>query len=167
MPRAVSDSSTLIHLAKIGHLRLLDDFYDCVLIPSAVWREVVEEGHGRVGAQEAADAVQRGSIKVVVPHNELVLRLLRRDLDQGEAEAIALALEQKAEVVLLDESDARDVADVFGLRKTGVVGLLMRAKVEGRIPSLRQELDRLRDTGFWLNQDLYSEALEAVGEIRR
>ncbi len=65
----------------------------------------------------------------------------------------------------MDETEARRVADIYGLHKTGVVGLLMRAKMEGRISSLRQELDRLRqDAGFWISASLYQQALEAVGE---
>jgi uncharacterized protein len=99
------------------------------------------------------------------PTNEILLRLLKRDLDEGEAEAIALALEQNAEVVFLDESAARSIADLYGLNKTGVVGLLIRAKLEGKLPLLREELDRLRrDAGFWIAEDLYLRALQAVGE---
>lgn len=165
MPRAVSNSSTVIHLAVLGHMRLLQDFYEQVLIPPAVWKEVVEEGQGRAGVREVEEAARSGWLKVMAPTNELLVRLLKRDLDKGEAEAIALALEQKAEIALLDESDARGVADVYGLRKTGIVGLLIRAKNEGKIGSLRNELDRLRqDAGFWVRDDLYRIALEAVGE---
>lgn len=126
---------------------------------------MVEEGQGRAGVREVEEAARSGWLKVMAPTNELLVRLLKRDLDKGEAEAIALALERKAEIALLDESDARGVADVYGLRKTGIVGLLIRAKNEGKIGSLRNELDRLRqDAGFWVRDDLYRIALEAVGE---
>ena len=165
MPAAVSDSSTLIHLAVLGRLGLLREFYDQVLIPPVVWKEVVEEGRGRAGAGEVEEASRSGWLKVMAPTDELLLRLLKRDLGEGEAEAIALVLEQKAEIILLDESDARRVADVCGLYKTGVIGLLMRAKREGKIDSLRQELDRLRqEGGLWISDDLYQQALEAGGE---
>ncbi len=166
MPEAVSDSSTLIHLAVLGHLQLLREFYDQVVIPPAVWKEVVEEGQGRVGAREVDEAARSGWLKVIAPTNESLLHLLKRTLDEGEAEAIALALERRPEVIFLDESAARGVADVYALPKTGVVGLLMRAKVEGKVASLRQELDRLReDAGFWFSDDLCRQALEAVGEV--
>ena len=52
MPVAISDSSTLIHLAKIERLDLLNAFYDKIIIPQAVWKEVVEEGRGRAGSAE-------------------------------------------------------------------------------------------------------------------
>jgi hypothetical protein len=97
--------------------------------------------------------------------NELLLRLLKSELDNGEAEAIALAVEREAEVIFLDESYARQRANVYKLEKTGVVGLLIRAKVEGKIASLRHELDRLREgAGFWISDGLYQQALQAVGE---
>jgi len=165
MPGAISDSSTLIHLARTGHLGLVREFYGDVVIPPAVWREVVEEGEGRPGAREVQHAAQAGWIRVVAPANTSLLRLLSRQLDDGEAEAIALALEHAPEVILLDESDARRVADVYGLPKSGVIGLLIRAKIAGKIASLRQELDRLRRAGgFWVADDLCRRALEAVGE---
>src|SRR5256885_1241316 len=83
MPRAVSNSSTLIHLALIGQLQLLREFYTQVLVPPAVWKEVVEEGKGRAGAREVEEAAQLGWIKVIAPVNERLLRLLKRDLDEG------------------------------------------------------------------------------------
>lgn len=93
-----------------------------------------------------------------------MIRLLRRELHTGEAAALALALEE-GEVVLLDETDARRRADALNLPKTGVIGLLIRARLEGILPSLQEELDRLRqDAGFWIDDDLYKVALEAVDE---
>ena len=88
------------------------------------------------------------------------MRSLRRELDFGEAEAIALALEVNAERVLLDERDARRVAKSLGLRVTGVAGVLRRARLEKRIPSLRGALGRLRDeAGFHLDEELIEEIL--------
>jgi len=96
-----------------------------------------------------------------------LLALLRRDLDDGESEVIALAVEKQAKLVLLDESDARRTADLYGLSKTGIIGLLIRAKQEDHINSLKVELDRLLNQGgFWVEQRLYNQALNAVGEIK-
>jgi len=165
MGLVVSDSSTLIHLAGIGRLALLEKFYERITITPAVWREVVEQGKGRAGAVEVANAHQAGWIEVVAPADESLVRLLRRDLGDGESEVLALAIERQADLTLLDESEARRIAGMYGLSRTGVIGILIRAKREGEIESLRAELDRLRDLGgFWIEDRLYHRALVAVGE---
>ncbi|MFH1906884.1 MAG: DUF3368 domain-containing protein [Chloroflexota bacterium] len=144
---------------------MLEDFYERVTIPIAVWHEVVDEGKGRSGALEIEQAQRDGWIEVLEPKDKVLLRLLKQELHDGEAEVIALALEERAEIILLDESDARKVAELFHLRKTGIIGLLIRAKLKGLVVSLRQELDRLQDEGgFWIDNELYQQALRAAGE---
>lgn len=165
MPVVISDSSTLIHLARLGRLDLLRTIFGTIIIPPAVWREVVEQGQSRPGAVEIEQGVPQGWLQQREPTNDSLLRLLKQNLDDGEAEVIGLAIELQADLVLLDESEARRIAATYGLYKTGVVGLLIRARQEGRIDSLRIALDRLRNqSGFWLNDDLYTKALIAVGE---
>jgi hypothetical protein len=152
-------------LAALGRVRLLREYYGEVLIPPAVWKEVVEEGQGCAGVREVEEAAQSGWLNVLAPTNAALLRLLKRDLEDGEAEAIALAVEGKGDLILVDETDARRVAAVYKLPKTGVVGIILRARLDGKLASLRHELDRLRqDAGFWIAEDLYRRALETVGE---
>ena len=165
MDLVVSDTSTLIHLATIGRLSLLKELYGHIVVPPAVWREGVEQGRDRAGAVEVEQAHQEGWIDVMAPTDTALLRLLKRDLDDGESEVIALAIEQQASLVLLDESDARKAADLYGLPKTGVIGLLIRARQQGHIRSLKTELDKLlHQGGFWIEKMLYDRALGAVGE---
>jgi predicted nucleic acid-binding protein len=65
----------------------------------------------------------------------------------------------------LDELEARRVEDVYGLQKTGVIGILIRAKLEEKVASLREELDRLRnEAGFWIGDEIYQQALQVVAE---
>ena len=93
------------------------------------------------------------------------MRLLKRDLDEGEAEAIALAINRKADLILLDETEARSVAELYSLPKTGVIGILMRAREAGKVQSLRTELEKLREQGgFWIDEELYRQVLSAVGD---
>jgi len=126
----------------------------------------VIEGRNRPGALEVERAREAGWIEVQSPQNRDLVKSLQRDLDQGEAEANALAVERKAAVVFLDETDARRVADIYGLHKTGVIGVLIRAKREGRISSLKDELDRLRENaGFWIDDRLYEQVLKEAGEV--
>jgi len=165
MPAAVSDSSPLIHLAVMGRLDLLRTFHEPVMIPPAVWHEVVGQGGGRPGAREVQQAKADGWLKVEAPAPTPTLNFLRGRLDVGEAEAVALALERQPEVLLLDEGHGRAVARQFGLNITGTVGMLIRARLGGQIPNLRTELDQLRGpAGCYLGQSVYEAALRAVGE---
>jgi len=165
MASVISDSSTLIHLAKIDQLDLLRKFFGKVTIPPAVWLEVVEEGKGRPGAIGVQTARDAGWIQIQNPTDIRLLQILRSELDQGEAEALTLALEIGASLVLIDESEGRRIATLYNLPKTGVIGVLIRAKREGHLQSLRHELDRLRgEGGFWIAESLYVRAIETVGE---
>lgn len=161
----VSDTSVLIHLARIDRFGLLQQLFSEIIIPDAVWRETVTEGEGRPGAPELEDAHASGWVEVVsVALNTGTRRLLRQALDAGEADALALADEIGADLVLLDESAARQRAKSLGLQKTGTVGILLRAKRDGVIDQLRPELDELRATSFWIDESLYQRVLAAVNE---
>jgi len=161
----VCDSSTLIHLAGIGRLELLRELYGKLVVPKAVWREVVEEGKGRLGVVEVQAARLAGWIEVRAATNEALLRSLSQELDDGESEVISLAVELNASLVLIDETEARRIASLYDLNKTGAVGALIRARLEGKIEALRPELDKLRtEAGFWIEEKLYRQALAAVGE---
>jgi len=165
MPEAISDSSTLIHTARIGRMGILNLFYDLIVITPGVWKEVVEEGGDRPGVLEVKEAYNSGWIEIMAPANKSLVQLLERELHKGEAETIALALEQDYDVVFLDESEARKVAKLYGLRMTGIIGILIRAKFEGKIASLREELDKLRnEAGFWIDDELYHRALQSIAE---
>lgn len=139
MPGAISDSSTLIHLAVLGRLGLLREYYGQVLVPPAVRKEVVEEGQGRAGAREVEDAAHSGWLKVLTPTNEALVRLLKRDLGDGEAEAIALAVEGQGDLILLDESDARRVATIYGLPKMSEAAI----RVENSGSRLREDRETI------------------------
>lgn len=90
----VSNASPLINLARIGQLNLLPRLYGELAIPDAVWREVVLEGTGQPGAEEIEVA---SWIRVQPATNRELVQALQQELDAGEAEAIALALQVKAE----------------------------------------------------------------------
>ena len=161
--RAVTNSSILIALSTIGQLSLLHQrFPDGVFLPQAVWREVVETGKGQPGAQDLASASWL-TIRQVT--NTSVISLLRIELDEGEAEAIALFAENPVDTILLDEKNARRVARQMGLPVLGTVGILIWAKQQGLIITLKEQLDALQNQGkFRLTQSLYQEALNRVGE---
>lgn len=162
----VADASVLIGLSSIGQLALLQKrFPDGVLIPPAVWREVVEQGAERPGAREVADA---DWITVRDVSALEIVRLLQTELEEGETEAIALAKQARAKLVLLDERDARLAARQLNLHVLGTIGVLIWARRTGAIPNLQRALDALRDRGgFRISQQLYERALNEVGESHR
>ncbi len=157
----VSDSSPLIHLSQIGRLNLLRKLFGELLIPPAVYHEVVVEGRERPGSREVREA---SWIKVVGVRNEYLKKILKLLLDEGEAEAIVLALEANASLVLLDDREARLQAKRLGLRVTGTLGILLRAKKLGLIKSLREELNKLKETGFRISKSLEEEVLKVANE---
>jgi len=86
-------------------------------------------------------------------------------LDVGESAAIALAIEKKANLLLLDETDARNIAEFYNLTKTGVIGILMRAKKKNLIKEIRPMLEKLKiQAHFWIKPDLYESILSVMGE---
>ena len=158
----VSDASVLINLARIDRLDLLHQLYGGLLIPEAVWREVVVEGSGQPGAQEVRAA---SWIEARVVANEHLVRALRQDLDAGEAESIALALESGADLLLMDERLGRETAGYLRVRYLGLIGVLIAAKRDGLIDAVKSHLDMLRDVaGFRVSDALYERVLRDEGE---
>ena len=140
---AVSDTSPLSNLAIIGRLGLVRDQFGTVLVPSAV-RQELSRLRQLAAATLITAAFDDGWLRIA-PLRQAVPREIGAGLHVGEAEAIALAVEQRADVVLLDDGDARRRASNIGLHFIGVLGILLRARQHGRLPSLGEEIRRLRE----------------------
>lgn len=144
----VTDSTCLIGLERAGELRLLPVLFDEIFIPPEV---------------QAEFGVALPWLKVVAPTDEAMVEVLRESLDDGEAEAMALARELGCEIIL-DERKARAVAERLGLRCVGTGGLLLRAKHRGLIPSVKPVLDKLAANGFHASDELRERILKLAGE---
>ena len=158
----VSNASPLAALAAAGQAQLLARLYERVLIPESVWHEVIEKGKDKPGIAELsqADWLERRTAA-----NAELVQALQENLDLGESEAIALALETRADLLLMDERLGRRTAARLGLKVIGVIGILVEAKHKKFIPAIKPVLDRLRDElGFWLSDELYEQVLEDEGE---
>ena len=118
--KVVSDASPLVNLGRIGRLSLLQRLYGKLIITKAVWQEVVVDGAGQPGA---VDVKRADWIKIQTVANKPLVQSFRQSLDAGEAEAIALALETDADLLLMDERLGREVAQYFGVRYTGLASL--------------------------------------------
>ena len=158
----VSNASPLISLARTGQLDLLRRLYGEVLIPEAVWREVVVEGAGQAGAAEIGSA---SWIQKRAPADRALICVLEQQLDAGEAEAVVLALETKAELLLMDERLGRLAAGRLGIRTTRLIGILVESKHKGLIQAVKPFLEALRDVaGFRIGEDLLRRVLRDEGE---
>lgn len=164
MPTVISDASVLIDLGAVGLIELLREFYGEVFVPPAVWREVTIAGL-RPGAAEVQKAKNDGWLQIKSPTSSTFVLALKRQLDDGEAEAIALATEFSGSLLLMDESEGRATASALGLDFTGTVGVLLRATKSGRIAALQPVLDELiQQHSFRLARNLYEQVLREVGE---
>jgi len=156
----VSNTSPLLNLALIDRLSLVDSQFEHVVVPRSVWEELMA-GHNGVERLEAFR--DRGGVCVVEPDPTDLRTELDRELDRGEAAALAHAVDIDADRILLDEREARAAATRHDIQVTGVIGILLRASEHGSV-DLRSELDALREAGFWIADDLYQKALEADRE---
>jgi uncharacterized protein len=158
----VSDTSPILNLARIGRLELLPLLYKQVLIPSAVYRELTESGRD---LPAAIDFAGESWLIVATATDQNRVQELREKLDPGEAEAIVLAIEHRAGLLLVDERRGRRMAVGAGLKVTGLMGIVASAKRAGMIDRARPVLDELiRVARFWIGPDLYAEVLAELGE---
>ena len=141
--------------------RLVNQLYQQVLLPPAVWDEVTVQGVGLPGAQ-AVSQVRWLEIQAPDPRMSELLSIL---VDRGEAEAIALAQSIPDSMVLLDDAQARRVAEHLGIRRIGTLGILRRAKKAGLISELKIYIEQLRSNGIYIRSNLMEAVLRDVGEI--
>ena len=159
----VSNASPLINLSRVGLLKLVPALYGAMLMPRAVWDEIVVEGAGQPGADEIKAALW---IETRTVANVQLVQVLRHSLDAGESEAIALALEVKADLLLMDERLGREMAQHLGLDYTGLIGMLVEAKRRGLLQAIKPCLDALRNlAGFRISDALYTRVLEDEQEV--
>lgn len=155
----ISDTGPVTNLLQIERLNLLKELFQKIVIPTGVFAELSHIPAQRLALEEL-DWVE---VKEA-PQSELFHKLLG-SLDRGEAEAIALAVESKAELLLIDERKGRDVADDLGVRKTGTLGVLIRAKEKGLLSKVKPEMDKLiKETRFRIHAELYQGILKLVNE---
>jgi hypothetical protein len=156
----VSDTSPILSLALIGRLELLHELYGTLVIPEAVRSELVATAQD--GAQEIAQAAW------IIPRpieTDVLLKLLLREVDRGEAEAIGLAVHLKADVLLIDERKARHLAADLELGVVGLLDVLPDAKQRGLITSVKPVLDDLVTRArFRVSRKLYQRTLFTAGE---
>ena len=158
----VSDAGPLIALARIARLDLIPSLVGSAYIGTAVWHEIVKEENGIPGTRELAGAAW---LKRKEVRDNVAVDLLRERLGAGESEAIVLAIELEANILLIDEARGRRVAEAQGLHAMGVLGFLTMAKRRGLLPAVAPLIDRLDRCGFRMSKALRQTVLDMAGEI--
>lgn len=154
MIKVVSNASPLIGLSLIDKLYLLKELWGEIVIPKAVYEEVVIKGEGKPGALLVENAVKDGCIRVIEVKEKSSSKFLMSILDYGEAEAIVLAQEIKADLIILDNREPRLFAHQTGLKVVGTVGVLLKAYDKQIIKNPLEEVYRLRNYGFYIGDNL-------------
>ena len=152
----VSDAGPIIAFARANLLDLLGRVVVELGIPDAVHAELTVGGGAR-----AEDVIQAKWIKRVSIPVGSEAEIMPRRLGKGEREAIVLA-QFLGLPLLADDAAARREALSRRLVVVGSLGVLREAALLGLISGVREPLDRLRETGFWISQDLYERFLRAV-----
>lgn len=156
----VADTGPIIAFARIGRLDLLYQVVRELVIPEAVYEDLVIKGKGRPGAAE----VERGTwIHRKVVTDQAALALLPSYLHLGEREAIVLAQELGAQL-LIDERRGRRAAIERGLEVFGSLRILAEAKQQGLVDSVKPILEAMLTAGYWIDEELIPPFLKEVGE---
>ena len=157
----INTGPLLALIAGIGDLSLLEKLYKRVLVPVEVCQEIEAGGASGFGVSEF-----RRSSFIEKQSNLLnITPFLRNALDLGEASVIQLALDENIHTVCIDESMGRRIARLNGLKLTGSIGVLIRAKQDGFDFSMREAINRMQSQGIYLSQKVIDFALKQVNEM--
>lgn len=156
----VSDTSPITHLMHLGIPDLLERLFSVVYIPQKVYEELSNYELQKEALKDC------NWILICQVADQEAVASLEYFLDAGEAEAIVLAKEKHADILLMDERKGREIAEKSGIRTIGLLGVLIRSKQQGFIEQLKPILDTLvQECGFRVKQDLYERVLKEVQEL--
>lgn len=151
MPKVIiSDTSCFIILTKIGALDLLQKVYGQILTTSDIAEEFGEKLPEWVIIKDVLDKYKQ--------------KILELQIDKGESSAIALAMETPDCILILDDFKARKIAQQLGMTITGTIGVIIKAKLTGKIPSIKPYLDKIKTTNFRISLEIELQALKAADE---
>ncbi|MDE5430447.1 DUF3368 domain-containing protein [Elizabethkingia meningoseptica] len=146
----ISDTSCLIILSKIGELDLLKKVYKNIVTTTDIASEFGEKLPEWIGILKVTDLRKQ--------------QILELQLDKGESSAIALAIEIPNSTVVLDDFKARRIATQLGINFTGTIGIIVKAKLNGVIPSIKPFLEKIEKTNFRISNELKTIALKEANE---
>ena len=161
MPRVIVNSTPLIILSNINQLNLLKDLYSEIYIPEAVFKEVTEK------ADSACQQIKDNTdwIHVCKITDESQKRMYQAKLHAGEVEVMILAQEKPvSDLVILDDNAAKKTAKFLGLKVTGSLGVILKAKKTGLIKEVAPLMNQLISNGFYITKEIYDLVKSEAGE---
>lgn len=153
MSRVISNSSPLIALEQIDLLDILKKIFASILVPPAVTTEV------------APTVTLPEWITEQTLSQSIGTQILSASLGAGESEALSLALELNASLLILDERPARRLAGALGIPVIGTLGILLKAKQLTLISEVKPALNALQEHSFRISPLLYEQALKSADEM--
>jgi predicted nucleic acid-binding protein len=156
----ISNTSPLFYLHQIQQLDLLRQIYGQVIVPPAV---VAELKAGAAKGERVPEPENFNWLEISAVPAQTVIKSIP-DLGGGEAEVIELAISLPGSLVIIDDQLGRQIAQAHGLRFTGTLGVLIKAKRSGLVPLLRPLLGHLQTAGMWLSPRIILETLRLAGE---
>ena len=164
MTLLIADAGPLIALARIEKLDLLEKMYGSLIMPAKVYAEL-EVDSNRPGARALRVAITEGLLQVE-ELNRMPLAVISASVDEGEAEAITLAISRNDEhpQLLIDDRKGRLVAKHHNIKVIGTAGILLAAHKRGFLHEIGPVLDQLREAGYRLSVPLCQKILELAGE---
>jgi len=161
MRRVIVNSTPLIALCNAGLLKILKEIYGCIIIPKAVFDEVTAK------PDSACVQIKNNMDWIIVEKITDIAdrKMYKAKLHAGEVDVMILAQsEPRADLVIIDDNAAKKTAKYLGLKVTGTIGVLLKAKKIGIIASVRDEIDTIRNNGFYISDDVIKMALKQAGE---
>ena len=161
MRKVIVNSTPLIALCHVNQLNILKELYGEVIIPRAVYDEisVKKDSVCKKIVDESLEWIHIQKIQ-----NVMAKAMFKSQLHDGEVEVMILAKEQNADVVIIDDQNAKKYAKYLELPVTGTLGILIKAKQVGYIPELKPLLDVMVQNGIYIKNSLIEHCLELVGE---
>ena len=164
MSKVVLNSSVIIALSTLGYFNKLKQIFKEILIAKAVYEEICIKGRGLIGERELLEAVKNNIIIVKDVKNRLLVNALLDPLAMGEAETITLASEERADYTVIDDKLARRRAKSMKLNVIGtlrILRLMYDAKFIDK-HELINALEKLKETGFRISEDIISRVLRGL-----
>ena len=161
MRKVVVNTTPLIALSHVGQLDVLKRLYGEIIIPEAVYRElsIKTESICKKAVDNSLEWIRIKSI-----NNEMAKAMYKTQLHDGEVEVMILSKEIAADVVIIDDANAKKHAKYLGLPVTGTLGVLIKAKREGYINELKPIFSQMVENDIYISQSLMESCLKQAGE---